>query len=94
MNPRSMHCKRRVLIHVRSCGHGILHRYASVEASAKVAVDVPLPACWSQIEVENWLMVHAAAVNAGKPVHVGVDVFEQGFDRSVPLVRVTRSGLC
>lgn len=56
-----------------------LRRYASMEASAKAGIDVPLPASWSQIEVENWLMVHATAVN--KPIEVDRDVFEQGFDR-------------
>jgi hypothetical protein len=65
-----------------------------VEASTRAAIDVPLPACWSQIEVENWLMVHATAVNAGKPIHVDVDVFEQGFDRFVSLVRVTPTSVC
>ncbi|KAH0833861.1 putative aminoadipate reductase [Lanmaoa asiatica] len=54
--------------------------YAFVEASAKAGTDVPLPPIWSQIEVENWLMVHATAVNAGKPIEVDIDVFEQGFD--------------
>ncbi|KAH0833866.1 putative nonribosomal peptide synthetase [Lanmaoa asiatica] len=54
--------------------------YASVAASAKAGIDIPLPASWSRIGVESWLMVHATAVNAGKPVQVDVDVFEQGFD--------------
>lgn len=58
-----------------------LCRYASVEASTKVGIDIPLPAAWSAVEVEKWLMVHATAVNAGKPLLVDVDVFEQGFDR-------------
>ena len=89
-----MHCKRRSLIHVRPCGHGILHRYDSVEASAKAGIEVPLPACWSQTEVENWLMVHATAVNAGKPIQVDVDVFEHGFDRSVQFLRVTPPSVC
>ncbi|KAG6374188.1 hypothetical protein JVT61DRAFT_4841 [Boletus reticuloceps] len=54
--------------------------YASVEASARAGIDVPLPPTWSQIDVEKWLMVHATAVNAGKPIKVDADVFEQGFD--------------
>ena len=54
-----------------------------MEASVKAGIEVPLPDYWSQTEVENWLMVHATAVNAGKPIQVDVDVFEQGFDRSV-----------
>lgn len=63
------------------------HRYESVEANAKAGTDVPLPSTWSQIEVENWLMVHATAVKAGKPIEVDVDVFEQGFDRcDCPLI--------
>ena len=53
-----------------------------MEASAKAGIDVPLPSTWSQLEVENWLVVHATAVNAGKPIEVDADVFEQGFDRS------------
>ena len=63
----------------------VLHRYASVEAGTKAGIDVPLPACWSQIEVENWLIVHATAVNSGKPIQVDEDVFEQGFDRRVAI---------
>ncbi|KAF8438365.1 putative aminoadipate reductase [Boletus edulis BED1] len=54
--------------------------YASVEASARAGIDVPLPPTWSQIDVEKWLLVHATAVNAGKPIEVDADVFEQGFD--------------
>ncbi|KAF9232884.1 hypothetical protein BU15DRAFT_80709 [Melanogaster broomeanus] len=53
--------------------------YESVVGSG---MDVPLPSDWSQIEVENWLMVHATAVNSDKPVQVDADLFEQGFDRS------------
>lgn len=55
-----------------------------MEASTKAGIEIPLPSSWSQIEVENWLMVHATAINADKPIHVDVDVFEQGFDRFVP----------
>ncbi|KAG9308660.1 putative aminoadipate reductase [Chiua virens] len=54
--------------------------YASVEASAQAGTDVPLPSTWSHTEVEYWLAVHATAVNAGKPIAVDEDVFEQGFD--------------
>ncbi|KAF9228211.1 acetyl-CoA synthetase-like protein [Gyrodon lividus] len=54
--------------------------YGSVETSAKAGIDIPLPSDWSQIEVENWLIMHATAVNSDKPVQVDVDLFEQGFD--------------
>lgn len=60
-----------------------LRRYASVDASIKAGADVPLPLTWSQTEVENWLAVHATAVNAGKPIEVNMDMFAQGFDRSL-----------
>lgn len=73
---------RRTLV----CFHLIVlespRRYASVEASAKAGIDVPLPSAWSQPEVEKWLAVHATAVNEGKPVEVDEDLFAQGFDRS------------
>lgn len=59
----------------------LVHRYTSIEASSKAGIDVPLPSTWTQPEIENWLAVHATAVNAGKPVEVDTDVFEQGFDR-------------
>ncbi|KAF9244919.1 putative aminoadipate reductase [Melanogaster broomeanus] len=51
--------------------------YESVVGSG---MDVPLPSDWSQIEVENWLMVHATTVNLDKRVQVDADLFEQGFD--------------
>ena len=58
-------------------------RYEKVEGSARAGIDVPLPTNWTVKEVENWLMVHAVAVNAGKAVHPGTDLFAQGFDRWV-----------
>ncbi|KAF8838098.1 putative aminoadipate reductase [Paxillus ammoniavirescens] len=54
--------------------------YESVEVSAKAGIDVPLPSDWVQTEVENWLMVHATAVNSDKPVEVDEDLFKQAFD--------------
>ncbi|KAF8835574.1 putative aminoadipate reductase [Paxillus ammoniavirescens] len=54
--------------------------YESVEASTKAGIDVPLPSDWVQTEVENWLMVHATAVNSDKPVEVDEDLFKQAFD--------------
>jgi thioester reductase-like protein len=54
--------------------------YESVEGSGKAGIEVPLPSTWSQTEVEDWLMVHATAVNSDKPVQVDADLFEQGFD--------------
>lgn len=59
------------------------HRYQALEASSRAGIDVPLPQTWTETEVENWLMVHATAVNADRPIEIDVDVFEQGFDRSV-----------
>ena len=56
-------------------------RYKDVEGSITAGVDVPLPTKWDGEEVESWLSVHAAAVNAGKAVHPGTDFFSQGFDR-------------
>lgn len=61
-----------------------------MEASAKAGTDVPLPLTWSQIEVESWLLVHATAVNAGKPIEIDTDVFEQGFDRFTFFIFVMR----
>ena len=54
-----------------------------METSANAGINVPLPWTWTPREVENWLVVHATAVNAGKPIEVDTDMFEQGFDRSV-----------
>ena len=62
---------------------GILRSCASVEASAKAGNDVPLPSTLSQLEVQNWLVVLGTDANAGKPIQVDVDLFEQGFDRLV-----------
>ncbi|KAI6017887.1 putative aminoadipate reductase [Pisolithus marmoratus] len=54
--------------------------YESVEASATAGMDVSLPSEWTTENVEDWLMVHAAAVNSNGPVNPGIDLFEQGFD--------------
>ncbi|KIJ61725.1 hypothetical protein HYDPIDRAFT_158984 [Hydnomerulius pinastri MD-312] len=54
--------------------------YESVEASAKAGIDVPLPSDWMQSEVEDWLVVHARAVNSDKSIEIDADLFEQGFD--------------
>ncbi|KIJ18039.1 hypothetical protein PAXINDRAFT_97557 [Paxillus involutus ATCC 200175] len=54
--------------------------FDSVEASTKAGIDVPIPSDWVQSEVENWLMVHATAVNSDKPVEVDEDLFKQAFD--------------
>ncbi|KAI6097310.1 putative aminoadipate reductase [Pisolithus croceorrhizus] len=54
--------------------------YESVEASATAGIEVPLPSEWTPPMVEDWLMVHATAVNSDEPVHPDVDLFEQGFD--------------
>ncbi|KAI6156288.1 putative aminoadipate reductase [Pisolithus thermaeus] len=54
--------------------------YESVEASATAGIEVPLPSEWTPPKVEDWLVVHATAVNSDEPVDADVDVFEQGFD--------------
>jgi hypothetical protein len=56
-------------------------RYETVEGSAKAGNDVPLPTSWTAEDVEEWLKVHAAAVNADKAVDPDADLFAQGFDR-------------
>lgn len=56
-----------------------------MEGGFQAGINVPLPQTWSQTEVENWLMVYATSVNAGKPIEAAMDVFEQGFDRSAYL---------
>ncbi|KAG1744621.1 putative aminoadipate reductase [Suillus paluster] len=54
--------------------------YEKVEGSTRAGIDVPLPTNWTADDVENWLMVHAAAVNADKSVDPDADFFAQGFD--------------
>ncbi|KAG6330526.1 hypothetical protein ID866_8564 [Astraeus odoratus] len=57
--------------------------YQSVEASTAAGIEVPLPSEWTTSQVEDWLMVHATAVNGDRAVKPDVDLFEQGFDRYV-----------
>ncbi|KAG0691850.1 putative aminoadipate reductase [Suillus ampliporus] len=47
--------------------------YEKVEGSTRAGIDVPLPTNWIADDVENWLMVHAAAVNADKAVDPDTD---------------------
>lgn len=47
-------------------------------------IEVPLPTEWTVAQVEEWLKVHAAAVNSQTTIKSDIDLFEQGFDRSVP----------
>ncbi|KAG1835183.1 putative aminoadipate reductase [Suillus variegatus] len=54
--------------------------YEKVEGSARAGIDVPLPTSWTAEDVEGWLKVHAAAVNADKEVDPDADLFTQGFD--------------
>ncbi|KAG2076565.1 putative aminoadipate reductase [Suillus decipiens] len=54
--------------------------YEKVGSSARAGVDVPLPTSWTAEDVEEWLKVHAAAVNADKAVDPDADLFAQGFD--------------
>ncbi|OJA12694.1 hypothetical protein AZE42_10100 [Rhizopogon vesiculosus] len=56
-------------------------RYETVENSTDAGTDVPLPLNWTVEYVKSWLMVHAAAANAGKAVDPETDLFAQGFDR-------------
>ncbi|KAG2133352.1 putative aminoadipate reductase [Suillus clintonianus] len=53
--------------------------YDKVEGG-RTGIDVPLPMNWTTEDVESWLMVHAASVNAGKAVDPDTDFFAQGFD--------------
>ncbi|KAG2369146.1 hypothetical protein BDR07DRAFT_1477459 [Suillus spraguei] len=54
--------------------------YEKVEGSTSTCIDVPLPTSWTAEDVEGWLNVHAAAVNADKVVDPDTDLFAQGFD--------------
>ncbi|KAG2145295.1 putative aminoadipate reductase [Suillus bovinus] len=54
--------------------------YEKVEGSVRAGTDVPLPTSWTAEDVEGWLKVHAAAVNADKAVDPEADLFAQGFD--------------
>ncbi|KAG2076580.1 putative aminoadipate reductase [Suillus decipiens] len=54
--------------------------YEKVEGSARAGTDVPLPTSWTTEDVEEWLKVHATAVNADKAVDPDADLFAQGFD--------------
>ncbi|OJA12944.1 hypothetical protein AZE42_10233 [Rhizopogon vesiculosus] len=54
--------------------------YETAEGSAKAGIDVPLPRSWTAEDVESWLLIHAAAANAGKAVDCHTDLFAQGFD--------------
>ncbi|KAG1799974.1 putative aminoadipate reductase, partial [Suillus variegatus] len=54
--------------------------YEKVEGSTRAGIDVPLPTNWTAEDVERWLMVHTAAVNADKEVDPDADFFTQGFD--------------
>ncbi|KAG1750096.1 putative aminoadipate reductase [Suillus lakei] len=54
--------------------------YEKVEGSTRAGIDVPLPISWTAEDVEGWLTVHAAAVNANKAVDPDTDLFAQGFD--------------
>jgi len=56
-------------------------RYEKIESSTDAGIDVPLPRRWTVEHVESWLLVHAAAANAGKTVDCHIDLFAQGFDR-------------
>ncbi|KAG2133342.1 putative aminoadipate reductase [Suillus clintonianus] len=53
--------------------------YDKVEGG-RTGIDVPLPTNWTTEDVESWLMVHSASVNAGKAVDPDTDFFAQGFD--------------
>jgi hypothetical protein len=55
--------------------------YEKVEGSTRIGIDIPLPTSWTAEDVEGWLKVHAAAVNADKEVDPDADLFTQGFDR-------------
>ncbi|KAG1870690.1 putative aminoadipate reductase [Suillus subalutaceus] len=54
--------------------------YEKVEGSTRAGIDVPLPTSWTAEDIEKWLKIHAAAVNADKAVDPDTDLFAQGFD--------------
>ncbi|KAG2050383.1 putative aminoadipate reductase [Suillus hirtellus] len=54
--------------------------YEKVAGSTRAGIDVPLPTSWTAEDVERWLMVYAAVVNADKEVDPDRDLFTQGFD--------------
>ena len=69
-------------MHPPMCGLTYMgDRYENVESSTRTDNDVPLPTNWTVEAVKRWLMVHAAAANAGKTVDPEADLFAQGFDR-------------
>ncbi|KAG1846284.1 putative aminoadipate reductase [Suillus subluteus] len=53
--------------------------YEKVEGSTKAGIDVPLPTSWTAEDVEEWLKIYAAAVNANKAVDSDTDLFAQGL---------------
>ncbi|KAG6328546.1 hypothetical protein ID866_10543, partial [Astraeus odoratus] len=54
--------------------------YQILEESSTAGIEVPLPTDWTPSQVEDWLTVHATAVNSQVVVKPDVDLFEQGFD--------------
>lgn len=57
------------------------YRYDTVEASAKGAENIEPPKSWNSIDLESWLVMHAADIHSGRKLDVEADLFEQGFDR-------------
>ncbi|KAJ7099035.1 putative aminoadipate reductase [Mycena crocata] len=53
--------------------------YDTVEASGNAGGDIEPPVSWTAEELGLWLATHASLV-AGKEMHGGEDLFDQGFD--------------
>ncbi|KAJ7625856.1 putative aminoadipate reductase [Roridomyces roridus] len=53
--------------------------YNTIEASSSAGSDVEASASWTEKDLEPWLMTHASQL-ADRPIRVGDDLFDQGFD--------------
>ncbi|KAJ7625826.1 putative nonribosomal peptide synthetase, partial [Roridomyces roridus] len=53
--------------------------YSTIEASSSAGSDVGPPGSWTEKDLEPWLTKHASQL-ADRPIRVGDDLFDQGFD--------------
>ncbi|KAJ7633420.1 acetyl-CoA synthetase-like protein [Mycena polygramma] len=60
-------------------GQEIEELYETIETSAKAGSDVEPPSSWTSPDLEPWLKTHATLV-AGRDIHGGRDLFDQGLD--------------
>lgn len=65
-------------------------RYETVETSTNSRETRP-PSSWDLPDLEEWLVDTAASVNENVPVEPTIDLFQQGFDRSVMLQLAIRT---